>query len=126
MIEATALLLCDGAWENPRNGKVHLNGIFTAIRTTRFPAPDRLVIIYGQLTGKPGESGRLSLTCTDGESDELMLQSQGSVVLGPLGNLHLRFAFDQVKFPKPAFYNFRLDCDGRLIAEQQLKVYEAD
>lgn len=125
-ITANPLLLCDGAWENPRNRKVHLDGIFTSLKSTKFPTSERFLVVYAQLIGDPNEEGTIQLECIEELTGLPLARSGGKTALGVHGVRHLQFSFSKIKFPEPGRYYFQLTCDGRLIGEATLNIRKVE
>ena len=124
-LSATTLLLCDLVWEDPVSRNITLLGVFTALRATRFPSPQRSLSLYTLLLGRPDETGRLLLECVDVASGTTDRLAHGSVTIGQEGHRHANFRLDRFRFPRPGRFMFRLTCDGHLIAQHTVTLKEA-
>src|SRR5690349_6210646 len=121
MASAAALLLCDLVYADPRTGNVTLLGIFTDIRSSRFPAPARAISAYALLTGDPAESGELVLECVEEEDGSVHLRESQRTQIGLNGKRHVHIRFGEAfLFPRPGRDRFILSFDGEMVAEQTI------
>jgi hypothetical protein len=70
----TAILLCDDVVVDPATQKVHLIGVFNAIRPADFPSRRDELCVFVAVTGFVGSS-RLAVVCTEADSDRDILGS---------------------------------------------------
>ena len=125
-ISAIPLLLCDLVYEDPVSHNVTLLGIFTTVRATKFPTPYRIMSIYTQLIGDPGEVGELSLQCESVANGQVLAAESYRVQIGSFGKRHVHIRLDELRFPEPGSYCFSLLVENHAIAEQTILVTEGN
>jgi len=123
VIRATSLLLCNHVYEDPDSHNVSILGVFTTLRSTKFPTPYRVINVYALLAGEPGEVGELVFQC-ESDTGELIAEETRGVLLGSLGKRHLQVRLDELRFPEPGKYRFTLMAEGKIVGEQSFLVEE--
>ena len=125
-IRATPLLICDHVHEDPVSHNVTLLGIFTTLRATKFPTPLRVMSVYSQLVGDPGEFGEVALRCESMTGGQVLATETYRVQIGASGTRHVHVRLDDLRFPEPGPYRFSLQVESEIIGEQTIVVTEGN
>ena len=117
----TAILLCDGVVVDPATNKVHLIGVFNAIRPREFPSRREELCVFVALTGFVGPT-RLAVICTDVGSDRDILGSLLHTVElhDSLETRYLVFRLHDCLFRVPGEYLIQCFADEFLIGDARL------
>ncbi len=125
-IRATPLLLCDHVHEDPVSHNVTLLAIFTTLRATKFPTPYRVMSVYTQLVGDPGEFGEVGLRCESIATGQVLAAETYRVQIGTFGTRHVHIRLDDLRFPEPGSYRFSLHVENETIGEQTTLVTQGN
>ena len=117
----TAILLCDDVFVDPATHKVHLIGVFNAIRPTEFPSRRDELCVFVALTDFVGSS-RLAVICTRADSDRDVLGSLLHTVKlhHPLETRYLVFRLRGCVFRVPGEYRAQCFAGEFLIGDTRL------
>ena len=121
-VTPTSLLLCYQVYVDPVSFNVTLFGIFTSLRSTRFPTPSREYSVYALLQGEPGERGELRLECVDESTGAVLASHLQRAEIGALGKRHILAPLSEFRFPHPGVYRFALTFNDETIASQTIHV----
>ncbi len=121
-----AFLVCDYVIHEQETNKKSCIGIFHHIGARRFPCRHGQLAIYANITDAVGRYVfRLSLVhLKDGR--EIGSGSTPPLELpDPLQTAELAFRLQNIVFPEPGEYEFRLSCNDELIAQKKVSVTRA-
>jgi hypothetical protein len=120
-MELILALLCEEARERP-DGRLDFLGVFDELAAPGFPAKqDRLVAVF-ILEWSPAEAGQQPLRAdlvTPAGDRVLSIQGHTDVALGvtggPAPRTRLVMPLEEVPFPVPGRYRFRIEAGGRTV-----------
>jgi Family of unknown function (DUF6941) len=124
--QAKTMILCDDLLKVPATDKVHLIGVFNAIRPRGeppFPYRCPEFCVFLQLTDTEGE-GLGSITTCMGATDRVVFASQDQPIefLDRLQVKWVLFRIRNCPFPEPGLYWVQFHFAGQLLTEQRLRL----
>jgi hypothetical protein len=119
-----SIILCDNVLQDPHSEKVHLVGVFNAIRPQAdppFPHRQQEFSVFLQLTDADGEAvGQVVARKANSGRIVFTSPSHRLEFLDRLQVKWVRFRIRDCPFPEPGLYWIQFYCDQQLLAEQRL------
>lgn len=120
---ARSLILCDAAVAAP-TGKVHLFGVFNAIRASSFPHAGTRVVVFAQLTGGVG-AVPCQIDVRHAERDEVHGSARFDLRFPDrLTLVQLSIVLSRCVFPYSGLYTVELFCHNQFICDTTLHLLE--
>ncbi len=121
---AKAMILCDDVVSDPKKEKVHLMGVFNAIRPRGdppFPHRQPEFSIYLQLTDAQGKApGQIVVRQADSDLLVFISPEHPIELVDRLQVKWVRFQLLNCLFPQPGLYWVEFVFGGRIVCEQRL------
>lgn len=102
-----ALIVCDNIYQEP-GGKIALIGLFSNIKTHRFPVKHPRMGIFASVTGvREGSTAKLEII--HAENDRVIVSAEGPFPkdADPVSVVDMHFIFNNIVFPEAGLYYLR-------------------
>jgi hypothetical protein len=122
---ALAIVLSEGIWHDPGNGKRFILGCLATIGAHSFPVTQPAVGVYIAITNGHGRVPfRIQVVDAD-EERELVWAYEGEIEFNdPRSIAELDFIFEDATFPEPDEYHVQVFAYGEFIVERRLSLVE--
>jgi hypothetical protein len=118
-----SMILCDGLWRDPYNGKFTLIGLFSTVGSENFPMALAVLYIYIALTDGQGTMPvKLELVDVDEERPPIFSDENDMQFADPCAVTEMAFQRAGVIFPQPGEYRLKLFVNNEFIIERRILV----
>lgn len=114
-----AFLICDHVWRDPNNGKWHICGVFSHVRSPAEPITIGTLALYLNMRGMNG-TYKLAIEIVEAGSEQLVggIEAEPDVVVSdPLFVFEFGLQFPPIQFNKFGHYLFRLKANGQALQD---------
>jgi hypothetical protein len=118
-----AMMVCEGIYRDIATGKWTLLGCFTGFMATAFPCVHPAMVVFVSVTdGRDNPQLRLVLVDAEEEREPIVTAEMPVAFEDPRMVADVVFGFQNVSFPEPGEYRFRLFAGNEILMERRIIV----